>query len=76
MKRNVTLCLPDDLVRKAKVHAAERDTSLSALVGELLGQVIGTESYEQIWAEEEAVMAKGPLRVGSVEWSRDELHQR
>ena len=34
--RNITLSLPEELVRKAKVIAAERDTSVSALVAELV----------------------------------------
>lgn len=75
--RNITLSLPDELIRKAKVLAAERETSVSALVGSLLTQVIGdVEDYEQLWAEEEAVMASGPLVVGPVTWARDELHER
>jgi hypothetical protein len=30
--RNVTLSLPDDLIRKAKVHAAQRNSTVNALV--------------------------------------------
>lgn len=75
--RNVTLSLPDDLVRRTKVLAAERDTSMSALVGELLVQTLGEEvSYEEAWSEEEAFMAAGNLRVGARPAARDELHQR
>jgi predicted transcriptional regulator len=73
----VTLSLPDDLVRRAKILAAERDTSLSALVGELLIQTLGEEtSYEEAWSDEEAFMAAGNLRVGARPIFRDELHQR
>ena len=43
--RNVTLSLPDDLVRQAKVAAAARDMSLSALIAELLEQVTQDENY-------------------------------
>ena len=75
--RNVTLSLPDDLVRRAKVLAAERDTSMSALVGELLTQTLESgDSYDEMWREEEAFMARGRLRVGGPLASRDELHQR
>jgi hypothetical protein len=75
--RNITLSLPDDLVRKAKVLAAQRDTSVSALVGELLIGVLGqSEDYDSAWAAEEAVMAQGVLQVGPITWSRDDLHRR
>jgi plasmid stability protein len=75
--RNITLSLPDELVRKAKVFAAARDTSISALVGDLLGQLVGENiDYDQAWSAEEAVMASGPLRVGAITWTRDDLHAR
>lgn len=76
--RNLTLSMPDELVRQAKVLAAQRDMSVSALVAELLAQVVGDSvSYEQAWADEEALMASGVgMRVGEVSWSRDELHDR
>jgi plasmid stability protein len=34
--RNITFSLPVDLVRQAKIHAAEHDTTINALVRELL----------------------------------------
>ena len=57
--RNITLSLPEDLVRRAKVLAAQRDTSVSALVGELLSQLAGTTpDFDLAWAEEEVLMEK------------------
>ncbi|MGQ0680479.1 MAG: DUF6364 family protein [Actinomycetota bacterium] len=75
--RNITLSMPDELVRRAKVLAAERDTSVSALVASLLDQVVGdADDYQQRWAEEEAAMDRGLLKVGAVTWSREDLHHR
>lgn len=76
--RNITLSLPEELVRRAKVLAAQRDTSVSALVGELLSQLTGTTpNFDLAWAEEEVLMEKGiGLKVGEITWSRDELHER
>ena len=75
--RNITLSLPDELIRRAKVLAAERETSVSALVSTLLTQLVGEiRDYDQTWADEEAVMAAGTLQVGKLTWNRDELHQR
>lgn len=77
VSRNITLSLPDELVRKAKVLAAQRDTSVSALVASLLEHMVGDAAeYDELWANEEAVMAQGVLRVGELTWSRDELHER
>lgn len=76
--RNITLSLPDDLIRRAKVLAAERDTSVSALVAELLQQLAGASGdYAVDWAAEERLMSDGVgLRVGEVTWTRDDVHRR
>ena len=34
--KNITVSLPDDIYRQARIKAAERDTSVSALVREFL----------------------------------------
>lgn len=76
--RNITLSLPDDVVRQAKVLAAQRDTSVSALVAELLSQLVAASpSFDVVWAREEVLMEEGlDLRVGDITWSRDDVHQR
>lgn len=78
VNRNITLSLPEDLVRRAKVVAAERDTSVSALVAELVENLAGGSSdYARAWDDEVAVMKHGTgLSVGDLTWTRDELHQR
>jgi hypothetical protein len=75
--RNITLSLPNELVRRAKVVAAQRDTSVSAMVGELLASAVGdVQDDDQLWAEEERVMQAGLLRIGDITWSRDDIHAR
>jgi hypothetical protein len=75
--RNVTLVLPEELTRKAKVLAAQRRTTLSGLVSSLLTHALGdVEEYDTLWAAEEQVMAAGPLHVGPIAWTRDDLHAR
>jgi plasmid stability protein len=43
VKRNITLSLPTDLIRQAKVYAAEHDTTVNALVHELLKEKLSPE---------------------------------
>jgi len=76
--RNITLSLPDDLVRRAKVLAAQRDTSVSAIVRDALSQLTGSVTdYDTEWAAEEERMTKGVgLQIGSIAWTRDSLHDR
>ncbi|MDX2179567.1 MAG: DUF6364 family protein [Bryobacteraceae bacterium] len=83
--RNITLSLPVALIKKAKVLAAQRDTSVSALVRESLEQVVSSgiyeetdkQTYEEAMADLLAAMRKGfPLDVARNKVSRDELHER
>lgn len=75
--RNITLSLPEELVRKAKIVAAERDTSVSALVAELVEHLAGgSDDYDREWDREVARMGRSGMTVGDITWSRDELHER
>ncbi|MDR0285212.1 MAG: DUF6364 family protein [Propionibacteriaceae bacterium] len=74
---NITLTMPPDLVRQARVLAAQRDTSVSGLVSALLESALGESAdNETIWAREQSAMAAGLMEVGEVTWSRDEVHSR
>jgi hypothetical protein len=76
--RNITLSMPEELVRRAKILAAQRDTSVSGLVARLLEQLVGdVRDYDDVAAQERRVMQEGiGLRVGEITWSRDEVHER
>lgn len=76
--KNITLSMPEELVRRAKVLAAQRDTSVSGLVARLLEQLVGdVRDYDDVAAQERRVMHEGiGLRVGEITWSRDEVHER
>lgn len=77
MKTNITLKIESDLLREARVLAAEEDTSISALLAEQLERVMrDRRGYQQ--ARRRALMR---LRKGfDLRWtppaSRDELHER
>ena len=42
--QNLTLKLPADTIRKAKVVAAERGTSISALVADKIEEIVGEDA--------------------------------
>ena len=77
--RNVTLALPDDLLRQLKITAAKQNTSLSAMLTNALRQLA---DEEEGYAEARRQMLKD-LRKGyqlgtngKIGWSRDDLHER
>ena len=74
---NITLTMPPELLRQAKVLAAQRDTSVSGLVAQLLQSAVGQDADDEaLWDREAAAMAAGLLRVGPIIWSREEVHAR
>ena len=76
--RNLTLHLSADLIRKAKVYAAERDTSINSLVKEFLERTVASE--ERLRAAGDRILEiarRGPhstVDPGSIR--REEIHDR
>lgn len=70
--------MPEELVRRAKVLAAQRDMSVSSLVARLLEQLVGeVRDFDEVAEAERRKMSEGiGLQVGPITWSRDELHER
>lgn len=78
-KRNITLALPDDLLRRVKVLAAVRETSISALLVLSLEKLFDESAdYDRAMHELLGNMEKGyPLAIGDKpSWTRESLHER
>jgi uncharacterized protein YdaU (DUF1376 family) len=75
--KNLTVSLDDDTYRRARIIAAERDTSISALVkGFLVGLGSGESQVERLKREERALRERITSFRASDKQSRDELHDR
>jgi SAM-dependent methyltransferase len=76
MKRNLTVQLDDEVIRRAKVLAAKRGTSVSGLVAQELDRLVAEdERYEAAWRLARKAMGDATPRGGR-SWGRDELHER
>jgi len=76
-RQNVTVSLSVQTIHKAKVIAAKRSTSISALVSEQIESLVDQdEAYERAAAAAIAGMRKGFHMGGVAKVSRDELHER
>ena len=77
--RNITLSLPEDILKEARIIAAERDTSVSRLVADALKEIVERKTgYQQARRRSIARLEKG-FHLGTdgrVRWTRDELHDR
>jgi len=77
MKANITLKLDRDLLRKAKILAAEKDTSVSRLVAEQLERAVrDSEGYEQAKRRALARMKRASHLGYTPPASRDEFYER
>jgi hypothetical protein len=75
--KNVTVSLPDDVYRMARIKAAERDTSVSALVREFLMQLGERDAdFERRKQLQDEVLSRiRRFRAGG-RLSREEIHDR
>jgi hypothetical protein len=77
MKRNVTVSLEQQTIRKARILAAKRGTSISGLLAGQIEALIGDdEAYEQAERRALALLDRGFHLGGVIRASRDELHER
>ena len=77
MKTNVTLKIEADLLKEARVLAAEQRTSISALVSKRLEQAVRERrGYEQARRRAKARLQHGYELNWTPPSSRDELHER
>jgi len=75
-RRNLTLQLDEDVIRRAKVLAAKRGTSVSGLVARELEHLVAEDArYEEARQRASAIMASSAPRGGRT-WRREELHDR
>ena len=77
--QNITLRLPNVLLKRAKQVAAERGTTITGLVIEGLTRVTSSdEAYQAAWERQKAVMQAGyTLRQpGEAMPSREAAHER
>ena len=75
-RSNLTLQLDTDVIRRARIVAAKRGTSVSALAAiQLIELVDEDERVEQARERAQAILEKAVPRGGR-SWTRDELHDR
>ena len=77
--QNITLSIPKDILRKAKVIAIQRQTSLSGLLTEYLEEIVRNEDkYTQSQQRHLRMLEQG-LDLGTegqINIRRDDLHER
>ena len=77
--QNITLSINKELLKKAKILAVKRNTSLSKLLSTTLEEIIlDEEGYQQAQNRNIALLKRG-LDLGTkgeITWEREDLHER
>ena len=75
--QNVTISLSRNVLKKAKILAARRETSISRLLARELESLVGDEeAYERAERQALALLDKGFHLGGEIRAGRDEWHER
>ena len=77
--RNITFSLPAELIKQAKIYAAEHDTTVNALVRESLQEKVSPEARASAAAKRLLELAESGLLQTSVDPGsirREELYER
>jgi len=77
VKQNLTISLDREMVRKAKVLAARRETSISGLIAAQIEALVGEdEAYEHAKRQALALLDQGFHLGAGHRIARAELHDR
>jgi hypothetical protein len=75
--KNVTIALDETILRNSRRIAAERSTSLNALIRDFLERLTLRESNSRTARRRIAELCHdSKAEVGERHWTRDELHER
>jgi hypothetical protein len=75
--KNITVSVDDETYRRARIKAAEQDTSVSALVKRFLVELAaGESSAEQLRRQERALRARIGAFSAADRLSREDAHAR
>ena len=75
-KTNLTLQLDEETIRRARIVAAKRGTSVSALVARELAGLVEQDARYEAARERAAELILAAAPRGGRAWHRDELHDR
>jgi hypothetical protein len=73
-KKNLTIQLEDAVIRRARVLAAKRGTSLSALVARELDQLVARDDRYEDARRRAVELMSTARRHGGRAWTRDDIY--
>jgi plasmid stability protein len=79
--KNVTLSLPEPLLRKFRIYAATHDKSMTSLMTEAIRKMVEPAHDKAYEEAKQRLLARleNPPDLGThgkITWTRDEIHER
>lgn len=75
--KNITVSVPDEVYRSARIHAAETGTSVSALVADYLVSLSRhSAEFERLAQQQQRITGEIEAFRAADRLDRDELHHR
>jgi hypothetical protein len=76
-KQNITLSIPKSVLRRMKVLAAQRQTSVSRLLTQAVESMLAEETEYEAARKRQSILLEKGFKLGFREpSSREELHER
>jgi len=78
-KQNITLAIPKDILRKAKIIAVQEGTSVSGLLTRILKELVSREEGYQTAHRNHLTNLEKGIDLGTegmARWTREELHEQ
>jgi hypothetical protein len=77
MKQNITLSIDKEIIKKGKIIAAQKDTSISKMLGHHLKEIVDREDqYEAAKRGALQALKEGFHLGGRIDWKREDLYER
>jgi hypothetical protein len=75
--KNITLSVEEEVLQEARKIAAERNTTVNAMVRAHLAELVGQKRRTRDALKRMRELAEqGGMEVGTKTWTRDDLHER
>jgi len=77
MKQNITVSIEKEFIKKGKILAARRDSSISGMLADMLKSIIShADHYEAAKRHALQVLEEGLHLGGRITWTREDLYER
>lgn len=78
MMKNITMSIDENLLKKAKKAAIDKNSTLTAMIRKYLEHLSETEENkkQQVISELKSIYNNTKIEIGKINWKREDIHER